>query len=165
MLQEERRFKIFLEVVKALNKEFGIKPILYGSFGLEQVLRKNLKAQDIDVLISDGVLENSWDKLVRVMSGLGFVLDDLKEHEFVRVGERLAFAPQSDLAKLTGLTSGMLKNFKVGGAEYKGLNASQYLTLYESLRDDPYRRKTGKMQKDEEKIKMIKELLESTEKL
>ena len=97
-------FRTFLEVASEFNKRFGEKPILYGSFGLERVISKDLKAEDIDILISDELMQNQWKELQECMENLGFTLYDAKEREFIRKGIMIAFAPESDFKKL-------IKNF------------------------------------------------------
>lgn len=95
----EEDFKIFLEVAKALNKSFGIIPILYGSLGLNRVIGEFGKANDIDILVPDEFVNKRWTKLVNFMQGLNFGLKDEHEHEFIRKGKIIAFATEDDLVE------------------------------------------------------------------
>ncbi len=46
----DKKYKLFLENAQLLFNEFGIKPLLYGSLGLEVLLQKSLLSDDIDIL-------------------------------------------------------------------------------------------------------------------
>ena len=78
--------KEFLYIAELLNKKLHIVPLLFGSLGLEQRLHTNLNADDIDVLIPEVFLNEKWNSVVTIMKNNGYVLYDLHEHAFEKLG-------------------------------------------------------------------------------
>ncbi len=157
----EKKFKIFLEVVGALNSRFKIIPILYGSLGLCRQIGDFKKANDIDILIPNIFLNKKWNELVKFMQGLGFRLNNEIEHDFIRKKGIVAFGKQNDLKKMCRITLDSLKTSIVGKAKFKELSPKQYLTIYKFMLRDNYRQeKLGK--NDKEKINLIEEYLKKS---
>lgn len=87
-----KKFKIFLEITKALNEFFSIVPILYGSLGLYRVIGESGKVNDIDILVPDKFTHERWKDLINLMKNLNFKLNNESEHEFIREKEIAALA-------------------------------------------------------------------------
>jgi len=147
----------FLEVATMLNKQFEELPVLYGSLGLGRVIRQDFNPDDVDVLISDDLVIGRWKDLKKAMKNTSFALRDVKEREFERDNVRIAFAPASDLEKLTSITVKSLKITEESDARFLELTPRQYMEVYKSSQNEQYRKKNGKAEKDKYKIKMIEE--------
>lgn len=157
-LTNKEKFKIFLGITKKLNNEFGIVPILFGSLGLYRIIDLDKKTGDIDVLINDEYVQEKWPELLSFMKGLGYTLQDEHEHEFMKDDQEIAFAKQSNLLEMNNIYPAKLEVTKVGVVQFRELSTEQYLTCYETVYNDEYRRKKNH-NADAEKIKSIKEYL------
>ena len=154
----KNKFKIFLEVTKALNESFNIIPILYGSLGLYRVIGEYGESHDIDILVPDEFVNKKWDELIDLMKKREFKLKDKHEHEFIRDSEIVAFAREEDLNERIGLNPNSLKVSSSDNIRFKELSAENYLSVYRfMLRDDYRQEKRGKA--DREKINLIKEYI------
>ena len=157
-MNNEEKFKVFLEVAGALNKSFDITPVLYGSLGLYRVIQASSVVNDVDVLVPHKFVNDEWEKLVDFMKGLGFRLKDEHEHEFEREREFVAFAAGLDLVEMIGIQPGELKISDIDGVRFKELSPEQYLKLYQFMLRDNYRQeKRGTA--DQEKIALINKYL------
>ena len=47
------KYNSFLKIARALHQKLGICPLLFGSLGLEQRLKADLRADDIDILVPE----------------------------------------------------------------------------------------------------------------
>ncbi len=158
MKLNKNKFKIFLEVARALNKE-EVVPILFGSLGLYRIIGEFDQAKDIDVLVPTEVISEKWYDLIKIMEGLGFKLKDEKEHEFIKGSEIVAFAKESDLDELAKIKRDNLTISKLDGIKFKEISVDNYLLVYQLMLRDNYRQeKLGKA--DQEKIVLIKKYLE-----
>ncbi len=154
----KEKFKVFLEVAKALNKNFNITPVLFGSLGLYRIIGEFNKANDTDVLIPEEFIHERWNELINFMRNLNFELKDEHEHEFIREGEIVAFGAETDLIKYIQINPETLKTSKVEEAKFRELSPEQYLDLYKFMLRDVYRQeKRGKA--DQEKIALIQKYL------
>jgi len=154
----KKKFEIFLEVVKELNSQFNIIPILFGSLGLYRRIGEFGKANDIDILVPDSFLKERWSELIKIMESLNFKLSDEKEHEFVRKKEIVAFGNQGDLTKNCKIGSDALEISNINEVKFRELSPKQYLLVYKFMLRDNYRQE--KLAKnDKEKINLIKEYL------
>lgn len=86
-------FKEFKTICFHLNR-VGITPTLMGSLGLEFRTKENWEPSDIDIHVAgdprgweapDHLRIYDWDKIMKVMKDLGYVLIDIHEHEFQRI--------------------------------------------------------------------------------
>lgn len=100
----------FLHIAKILSEKLNVVPLLFGSLGLEQRLRTDLNADDIDVLIPEAFLNEGWDGVVRIMEENGYALYDVHEHAFEKSGVSMAFASIESLAPFAGVD---IKNIPV----------------------------------------------------
>lgn len=153
----KRKFEIFLEVTKVLNEQ-NIIPVLFGSLGLNKTIGEFSKANDIDFLVPDKLINKNWPDLIESMERLNFELKDEHEHEFQRNSEIVAFGKESDLSDLSGVDPTKLKITEIDNTKFRQLSAEQYLICYQRLSRDKYRQeKRGKA--DQEKIRLIQEYL------
>jgi len=160
MKLNKEKFDTFLEVTKVFNEKLSINPILYGSLGLNRVIGEFGVVDDADVLIPDEFINERWDEVEKLMESLGFELKDIKEHEFVRDGDIVAFAEDSDSVKLIGVEGKKLEIIEIDGVRFKEFTPEQYLVMYKHFFEDGYRRKK-KGEADQRKIKLIEEYLEN----
>ena len=128
--QTDKQHETFIEVAKKLNQEFNEVPVLYGSFGLERIIQKGIKAADIDILVRNELVQEHWDALKKCVEGMGFILKDEEEHEFERDGVRIAFAPETDVRWLTGGDPKTLNVTTIEEMRFRELTVEQYLELY-----------------------------------
>ncbi len=96
-------FNSFIFIAERLNRDLNIKPLLYGSLGLEKLTNRSFDPQDIDVLIPREFIEDRWRDLLNLMSDLGFELIDLHEHEFSNNDLRIAFASLEEIKDFAGI--------------------------------------------------------------
>lgn len=151
-------FETFLFVAKRLNIDFRIKPLLYGSLGLERVTKIYLNPKDIDILIPQQLIEDRWEDLKSLMNELGYVLVDLREHQFSNHDVNIAFAKIEELKEFAGIEVDDIQSIIENETEYKLLNLNQYLLVYRKSSIDGYR-KVKKNNKDYEKIKLIESII------
>lgn len=151
--------KLFLQIAKNLNETLGVVPLLFGSLGLEQRLGEKLNADDIDMLIPEEYLDEKWDKLIGVMSSLGYSLYDVHEHAFEKDGVSAAFASIENLVPFAGVDITRIPVVNENGVRYYLLGLEDYLKVYTASSKDGYRRDT-KNKNDTEKIELIKRALE-----
>ena len=150
--------KLFLQIAKNLNETLGIVPLLFGSLGLEQRLGEKLNADDIDILIPEEYLDEKWDKLIEVISSLGYSLYDVYEHAFEKDGVSAAFASIENLVPFAGVDTALIPAVDEDGIRYYLLELEDYLKVYTASSRDGYRRDT-KNKNDTEKIELIKRAL------
>lgn len=156
-MTEEKKFEIFAEVTKVLNKRFSVVPVLYGSLGLSRLLEETITINDIDILVPDEFISDKWQELQKAVEKLGFEFVDAKEHEFIRNGQKIAFAEQSDLGDVN-LTVADLNKTKENGIVFYELNLEQYLAVYRYCLHDGYRQTKHS---DKEKIVLIEQKLKN----
>ncbi len=147
------KYELFLINAKLLFKEFGVKPLLYGSLGLEVLLQKDLLSDDIDILIPNAVLCDKWEYFKTFMESNGFTLIDLHEHTFIKDNVKYSYACIDGLNDYAGIDS-------ICESEYHlSLTLYDFLKVYEASLKDGYRQ-DKKNKKDSEKIDIIKKALQ-----
>lgn len=160
----KEKFKIFLEVVKMLNQEFGVEPILFGSLGLNRVIGEHWKSNDIDLLIPDKIKIKELKRLKSQMEKIGFILKDEYEYDFCGRDEVISFGrigSLDDIRKIIGEEIDNMQTIKVDGVKFKEFTPKQYLLFYSEMLRDKYRQeKRG--DEDKEKIKKIEDFLRSS---
>lgn len=151
-------FETFIHVANRLNKDLKIKPLLYGSLGLERVTNIQLNPEDIDMLVPQEFIEDRWEDLKSLMTELGYVLEDLREHQFSNQDVKVAFAKLEELKDFAGIEVDDLQSIKENETEYRLLNLNQYLHVYRKSSIDGYRN-VKKNNKDQEKIRLIESII------
>ncbi|MDE6131938.1 MAG: nucleotidyltransferase family protein [Oscillospiraceae bacterium] len=148
----------FLHIAKALNENLSVVPLLFGSLGLEQRLRTDLNADDIDVLIPEKFLNDRWDRIADIMSENGYTLYDVHEHAFEKNGLSVAFASLESLAPFAGVDVEKIPVTEESGVRYLLLDLQDYLKVYTASLKDGYR-KNVKNKNDQQKIDLINQAL------
>ncbi|WP_028973202.1 hypothetical protein [Spirochaeta cellobiosiphila] len=130
----------FLRIAKFLNDKLNLTPLLYGSLGLEILIKEDLSPQDIDFLIPEIFIKGKWVILKTLIEDIGYHLVDLHEHEFFNGEYQIAFAEIEGLEKDINVRPNQIKTHQKSGVTYKLLNLEQYLLAYEYSSKDGYRR-------------------------
>ena len=120
------KYRQFLVIAKHINLQLNVKPLLFGSLGLERRLRADLNADDIDVLLPEHYLHDGWVELCSLMESLGYELYDLHEHAFVKEACSVAFASIEGLAPFAGVDIATIPTVSDSGAEYLLLGLPDY---------------------------------------
>lgn len=149
---------LFLSVAKELNA-IGVTPLLYGSLGLEVLLKTDLRAEDIDILIPEVYLNAQWQTVVSMMDSLGCILYDLHEHAFQKEGVSIAFASIEELVSFADVHVCAKHLRTENGVSFYLLTPEAYLKVYTASAKDGYR-KDKKHKNDCEKISLIQSALE-----
>ena len=152
------KMREFIYVAEILNERLQIVPLLFGSLGLEQRLRVNLDADDIDILIPEVFLDERWSSIAAVMEENGYILYDLHEHAFKKSETSVAFASVESLTPFAGVDIAQIPVVEESGVRYYLLSSEDYLKVYTASSKDGYR-KNVKNKKDEEKIELITKAL------
>ncbi len=149
----DEKYTLFLENARLLFDEFGIKPLLYGSLGLEVLLQQDLQSDDIDILIPGVMLKEKWECFQTFLETKGYVLTDLYEHTFVKDNMEYSYACIEELNDFAGINSFAEQDY------YLLLTLQDYLKVYEASLKDSYRQKK-KNKSDMEKINLIKSIVQ-----
>ena len=147
----------FLKLARTLNEELEIKPLLYGSLGLEQRLGMDLVAEDIDVLVPEVWLKGQWEVLCDCMHRNGYTLYDLHEHAFCKEGISTAFAVLESLVDFAGIEIAKIPEIRYNNICYLLLDLEDYKKVYTASSFDGYR-KDKKHKNDAEKIRLITQI-------
>ncbi len=149
----DEKYKLFLRNAQLLFNEFGIKPLLYGSLGLEVLLQKNLLSDDIDILIPSMMFHEKWEAFKAFLESKGYLLVDLHEHTFMKDDVKYSYACVEELNDFAGV------NIFVEKEHFLCLSLSDYLKVYEASLKDGYRQKK-KNKNDFQKINIIKSVMQ-----
>ncbi|MEG2896332.1 MAG: hypothetical protein RR887_12230 [Niameybacter sp.] len=144
----------FLKIAERLQSHH-IKVLLFGSLGLSQHINENLNVVDIDILRPSTYVSNQWCELKGYMEGMGYVLEDLHEHQFSNGKYKVAFAAIECLTSFAGIAMDSIPVAKMSNVEYLLLTLQQYLLVYTQSSKDSYRRNKNN-DKDFLKIELIK---------
>ncbi|MCE4047390.1 MULTISPECIES: hypothetical protein [Bacillaceae] len=153
-MTSDELYQEFLYIGKALNKNLGITPVLYGSLGLEVVTGINFNPQDIDILVPISYIEEKWPLLKEMMEKLSYELTDLHEHKFEKNGFEIGFAYEEDLPHFAGVAYNLLEMKVEAEARFKVLSVKDFLAVYRKSSKDSYR-KTKNNNKDLKKIAIL----------
>ncbi|MEK4668062.1 hypothetical protein [Niallia sp. FSL R7-0271] len=153
-MTSDELYQEFLYIGKALNKNLGITPVLYGSLGLEVVTGINFNPQDIDIVVPISYIEEKWPLLKEMMEKLSYELTDLHEHKFEKNGFEIGFAYEEDLPHFAGVAYNLLEMKVEAEARFKVLSVKDFLAVYRKSSKDSYR-KTKNNNKDLKKIAIL----------
>lgn len=145
-------FDSFLLNAKMLKTKYNIKPLLYGSLGLEYISNHSFNPDDIDILIPQIYLKDKWNEFLSVMVDNGYELIDLHEHTFIKNNVKYSYASIEELYDFAGIT------FIEENDDFKYLSLKQYYEVYTRSLIDSYRN-TVKNKNDQNKIDIIIKLL------
>ena len=152
------KFRLFYEVAERLNRHFDMKPLLYGSLGLEQRLNMDLGADDIDLLIPEYWLKEGWQPFSAFMEQEGYLLYDVHEHSFYKENVSIAFAALESLSDFAGIKIANIPEVRYNNICYLLLDLEDYKKVYLESSKDGYR-KDKKHKNDTEKVRLIDEAL------
>ena len=140
-------FAEFTETCAHLNR-VGIVPTLMGSLGLEYVSKESWDPADIDIHVPgdprgweapDELRIYNWDKIMSVMTELGYELIDVHEHEFQKNGTRAEFGSIDSLSDFAGISESELELIESDGIRFRVPSLKQYLSVYQASSKDSYR--------------------------
>jgi hypothetical protein len=135
------------EAVKILNRSFQCIPILYGSYAVEKILRTQVDAHDIDLLIEPKILERK-PELTGAFEEAGFEYLHDDPLAFGKAGIEIELADREKWFGLCGFSSEGLLIRKGFDFRYVLLDAGNLAKLYRFLIRDPLRLEPKK-RKDE----------------
>ncbi|RIU91357.1 phosphoribosylanthranilate isomerase [Oceanobacillus picturae] len=162
------KFAEFIRITKKLN-DMDIIPLLMGSVGLEVVTGKSWQAQDLDIHVPGDkrgwevpaeLSIHNWEKIVEIMSSIGYTLVDLHEHEFSNGELSVEFGIMDTLPEFAGVPLEDLEMHQKGEAKYFLLNPRQYVAVYKASSLDGYRADQNN-NKDFNKIGFLESLIKS----
>ena len=140
-------FEEFKTICFYLNR-VGITPTLMGSLGLEYRTKENWEPSDIDIHVPgdprgweapDHLRIYDWDKIMKVMEDLGYVLIDIHEHEFQKDGVSVEYGTIDSLSDFAGISESDLELIQLGDITFRVPNLGQYLNIYQASSKDSYR--------------------------
>lgn len=157
-------FKEFLVICKQLN-QIKIIPLLMGSLGLEYITNEKWHPSDIDIHVEgdprgwdapDEERIYQWDQILSIMSGLGYHLIDLHEHEFSKKDKSVEFGTINSLPEFANISLSELITVEQAGCTFKVPTVAQFLKIYQASAQDSYRNQNNN-QKDFKKIDFLKQ--------
>ncbi|MGL4739889.1 MAG: hypothetical protein ACRC41_03680 [Sarcina sp.] len=151
----------FLKITIQLNNELQIRPLLYGSLGLQKISGFEFYPDDIDILIPEEYLNEQWNSFCEVIEWMDYKLVDLHEHAFFNGKYKIAFASIESLKDFADINLNDIKKVEAKDSFYQILNLAQYLRVYETSYKDSYR-KNKNNNKDLLKIEVIRNLLKKS---
>ncbi len=153
------KYRCFLKNAKLLHEKFGIIPLLYGSLGLEVLLKADLDSDDIDILIPEEfVTGERWSEFRLFLEASGYKMIDEHEHTFVRNSVEYSYAAIEGLKDFAGIDISDIKSRTDGGVQFMLLSSEQYLKVYMKSSLDGYRMNVKEKQ-DNQKIELIKKYM------
>lgn len=158
MSREHYLFEEFIRIVKMLNRQLNIVPVLFGSLGLSKVAEVDFSPDDIDILIPLIYLEDDWGDLEQTMGKLGYTLVDLDEHEFNKHDFKIGFSYIEDLKEFADVDYKTLETIEENEVTYQILTIKDYFKVYSKSLQDGYRR-TKNNGKDLSKVEVLNKLV------
>ena len=153
------KYKCFLKNAELLHEKFGIIPLLYGSLGLEVLLKADLASDDIDILIpGEFVTGERWGEFRLFLEASGYKMIDEHEHTFVREEIEYSYAAIEGLKDFAGIDISVIPSRTDGGVQFMLLSLEQYLKVYLRSSLDGYRMNVKEKQ-DNQKIELIKKYM------
>lgn len=140
-------FEEFKTICFHLNR-VGITPTLMGSLGLEFRTKENWGPSDIDIHVPgdprgweapDHIRIYDWDKIMKVMKDLGYVLIDIHEHEFQKDRVSVEFGSIDSLPDFAGVSESDIELIHIEGITFRLPSMEQYLSIYKASSQDSYR--------------------------
>jgi len=149
-----------LQIITALQ-ESGVETVLYGSQGISLYIGTFKQFGDIDLLVDSKWVEGRWQKLIKIMNGLGFTMQHEHEHEFVDSENTFVAFASTDILIRDGIASSFssaIQELRVAGKNIKTLKPEAFLKAYEFSMQDGYR-KDVRVKKDKEVMVLINDYL------
>lgn len=153
------KYKCFLKNAELLHEKFGIIPLLYGSLGLEVLLKADLASDDIDILIpGEFIAGERWGEFRLFLEASGYKMIDEHKHTFVREEVEYSYAAIEGLKDFAGIDISDIPSRTDGGVQFMLLSLEQYLKVYLMSSLDGYRMNVKEKQ-DNQKIELIKKYM------
>ena len=155
-------FEKFKTICFHLNR-VGITPTLMGSLGLEFRTKENWKPSDIDIHVPgdprgwevpDHLRIYDWDKIMKVMKDLGYVLIDIHEHEFKKDRVSVEYGSIDSLPDFAGVSESDIELIHLENITFRIPNLEQFLSIYKASSQDSYRNEHNN-NKDFKKIEWL----------
>jgi len=147
----------FINKVVNTIKEYEENPIIYGSVGLSQYLGSFKDFGDLDILVQDDLVDNSWNKFKTFLGNEGWSLVDEKEHEFNVSGKIVSFASRDILIR-DGIMNDFSNLLQFKDTTASTLSVEDFIKVYKHSIKDGYRINQRK-KKDDNIIKSLEEYL------
>ena len=80
-----------------------------------------------------------WDKIMKVMKDLGYVLIDIHEHEFQKDRVSVEFEVSIPLSDFAGVSESDIELIQIEGITFRLPSLEQYLSIYKASSQDSYR--------------------------
>jgi hypothetical protein len=154
-LPEKYMNQILLDIVKHLNHQFQIIPILYASYAVEKVLGSSVGANDIDLLIPSHDFYNR-KTLISYLETQGFIHFDDEVIAFQKDGVRIELADDEVWLHVCDIDQASLHTIKHDESEYLLMGASNLIKLYKFL-SSLQTRSEIKRTKDLHKINLLRQ--------
>ena len=150
------KFKCFLQNAEMINGKFNIVPLLYGSLGLEVLIKSSMNADDIDILIPQLFVTGAkWKEFKLFLGNHGYALIDEHEHTFRKDDVDYSYASIEGLKDFAGIDICDIEIRNISGTKFMLLSLEQYLKVYQKSSQDGYRMKVKEKQ-DNQKIEFIR---------
>jgi hypothetical protein len=140
---------VLLDIVKHLNHQFQITPILYGSFAVEKVLGQDLLAKDIDLLIPSHYFKDRQGIITYLLfQGYEYIQDEVIHLSKDRIDIELA--DETYWMKHALLDPKAFHQIQAETCTYQILGAKNLLNLYQylvTLKDRSFEKKQNDLRK------------------
>lgn len=162
-----KKFEEFLNIAKKINS-IHIVPLLLGSCGLEYLTGKDFKSEDIDIHVPgdprgweapDETRIYNWHLIEIAMKELGYRLEDVHEHSFNNGIYNVEFGTLNSLPDFANIELKDLVKQNFRGIFFLTPTFEQYLKIYQSSANDPYRNKIDSS-RDKAKIDYLKSIID-----
>jgi predicted nucleotidyltransferase len=158
----KEKWDVFLEVTKFLNDKFGIKPILYGSLGIQNIIGEFTEATDVDFMIDPKYITIDWLEFKSLIESLGFEIINEQGHEFARDDIIIGFGNEDEFHR-SGVDPTTLTVSDLDGIRFRELTAKQYLLFYQRVYREDDRQEEKKIS-DIDKIRRLKIYIKDNDK-
>lgn len=162
----EKLYNEFIDICKRLN-EINIIPLLMGSLGLEYISDIDWNPGDIDIHVpgdkrgweaADEDRIFNFDKIQTIMEDMGYVLEDIHEHSFIKDNVLVEFGGLDTLPEFANVDISSLEEINKDGAKFLVPSLEDYLKIYEASSKDSYRNENNN-NKDFVKIEYLRKKL------
>lgn len=147
--------QVFNDVVSALNR-FGVRPIIYGSYGLHQQ-GLDVTPNDLDFLLDSQTMHDRWSVVQQTMIELGYAADPEHNQEFGSDELWVSFLSTADIEQLIG-HSLVIQEIEDGGRHLGQLDLAQHKEIYEAGLKDKWRRQ----KKEKSDLSIIEKIAQQT---
>lgn len=166
------KFSVFLDLARKINQKFSVIPLLYGSLGLQRLVKDDLSPDDIDICVPQHLYhpDERWCDLIEFMQNEGYELIDSHEHFFQKGDIGINFGVIDgkttetipSIEAFANIDPADIPIIQTNGAIYRLLTLGQYYRVYSKSLEDNYRNREGDG-KDRSKVKLLKRLVNDSQ--